>query len=68
MSPGRRQTMYVLVQLVSQVVRMPAKEWLRSHDLHRHYCVQFALKFLFRSRADSLRLLLKIDDPSRDIV
>ena len=55
--------MHVLVQLVPQVVRMPAEEWLRTHDLHGHDGVQLALKFLFRSRADSLRLLLKIDDP-----
>ena len=29
-------------------MRVPAKEWLGSHYFHRHNCVKFALKFLFR--------------------
>ena len=60
--------MHILFKLVSQVMRMSAKEWLRSHYLHWHDCVELALKFLFRSCIDSLKLLAEIDGPNSDII
>ena len=42
--------MDVLFELVSQIVRVPAEEWLGAHNLHWHDCIKLALQLLFRLR------------------
>ena len=42
--------MDVFVELVPQIVRVSAEEWLGAHNFHRHDRVELALQLLLRFR------------------